>query len=52
MKLVPVPGLPLIREKCDTVIGFKAESGLTKKALAARARERLEAYDLTAVVAS
>ncbi|MDD2779051.1 MAG: phosphopantothenoylcysteine decarboxylase, partial [Candidatus Methanomethylophilaceae archaeon] len=43
---------PLIREKCDTVIGFKAESGLTKKALAARARERLEAYDLTAVVAN
>ncbi len=53
MKLVPVPKvLPLIREKCDTVIGFKAESGLTKKALTARARERLEAYDLTAVVAN
>ena len=53
LRLVPVPKvLPLIRERCGTVIGFKAESGLTKKALAARARGRLEEYGLTAVVAN
>lgn len=53
LKMIPVPKvLPLIRERCDTVIGFKAESGLTKKALAARARERMDSYGLTAVVAN
>ncbi len=50
---VPVPKvLPLIREKCDRVIGFKAESGFTDEELVARARLRLEEYDLYAVVAN
>ena len=44
--------LPKIREVCDTVIGFKAESGLTNEQLEARARDRLERYDLAAVVAN
>lgn len=44
--------LPRIREVCDTVIGFKAESGLTHDELEARARDRLERYDLSAVVAN
>ncbi|MGI6471969.1 MAG: bifunctional phosphopantothenoylcysteine decarboxylase/phosphopantothenate--cysteine ligase CoaBC [Candidatus Methanomethylophilaceae archaeon] len=50
---IPVPKvLPLIREKCDRVIGFKAESGFTDEELVARARLRLEEYDLYAVVAN
>ena len=50
---VPVPKvLPLIREKCDTVIGFKAESGFTDKELVDRARLRLNEYGLRAVVAN
>jgi phosphopantothenoylcysteine decarboxylase/phosphopantothenate--cysteine ligase len=44
--------LPLIRKKCDTVIGFKAEAGLSRADLIAKARSRLEAYDLAAVVAN
>ncbi|MBR5999532.1 MAG: bifunctional phosphopantothenoylcysteine decarboxylase/phosphopantothenate--cysteine ligase CoaBC [Candidatus Methanomethylophilaceae archaeon] len=44
--------LPLIRKKCKTVIGFKAESGLSRADLIAKARSRLEAYDLAAVVAN
>ncbi len=44
--------LPLIRKKCDIVIGFKAESGLSRSELIAKARSRLEAYDLAAVVAN
>ena len=53
MQMVPVPKvLPLLREKCGKVIGFKAESGLTETQLVARARSRLESYDLTAVVAN
>lgn len=44
--------LPLIRSKCPVVIGFKAESGLTKHDLAEKARSRLEAYGLSAVVAN
>ena len=44
--------LPLIRKKCDVVIGFKAESGLSRADLIAKARSRLEAYDLAAVVAN
>ncbi|AGI47158.1 phosphopantothenoylcysteine decarboxylase/phosphopantothenate--cysteine ligase, prokaryotic [Thermoplasmatales archaeon BRNA1] len=53
MKLRSVPKvLPLIREKCSYVIGYKAESGLSGDRLIARARERLEQYDLVAVVAN
>ena len=44
--------LPLIRKKCDMVIGFKAEAGLSRTDLIAKARSRLEAYDLAAVVAN
>ena len=44
--------LPLIRKKCKTVIGFKAEAGLSRSELIAKARSRLEAYDLAAVVAN
>ena len=51
--LIPVQKvLPLIRKKCGTVVGFKAESGLTTEKLIEKARERLEEYDLTAVVAN
>lgn len=53
LDLDPVPKvLPLIRTRCDVVIGFKAESGLTRTALAERARSRLEMYNLAAVVAN
>ena len=53
LDLEPVPKvLPIIRTKCDVVIGFKAESGLTRQALTERARSRLEMYDLAAVVAN
>ena len=51
--LDPVPKvLPLIRSRCDVVIGFKAESGLTRQQLVDRARSRIEKYDLAAVVAN
>ncbi|MBR1973931.1 MAG: bifunctional phosphopantothenoylcysteine decarboxylase/phosphopantothenate--cysteine ligase CoaBC, partial [Candidatus Methanomethylophilaceae archaeon] len=51
--LRPVPKvLPIIREKCDKVIGFKAESGMSKQDLIAKARGRMEAYDLNAIVAN
>ncbi|MDR0791536.1 MAG: bifunctional phosphopantothenoylcysteine decarboxylase/phosphopantothenate--cysteine ligase CoaBC [Methanomassiliicoccaceae archaeon] len=53
MELVPVPKvLPAIRAKCDNVIGFKAESGLDRDALVAAARKRMNAYDLSAMVAN
>lgn len=53
MKLEPVPKvLPLIRRKCENVIGFKAESGLTEEQLVGRARDRLKSYGLKAVVAN
>ncbi len=53
LDLDPVPKvLPLIREKCPVVIGFKAESGLSEKELTGRARSRLEKYGLAAVVAN
>ena len=53
LDLDPVPKvLPLIRTRCDVVIGFKAESGLSREELAGRARSRLELYNLTAVVAN
>lgn len=53
MKMNPVPKvLPLLREKCEHVIGYKAESGLNRDELIAKARGRLEQYDLTAVIAN
>lgn len=51
--LVPVPKvLPVLRGMCGKVIGFKAESGLSDTELVERARKRLSAYDLSAVVAN
>ncbi len=53
LDLKPVPKvLPLIRAKCGTVIGFKAESGLSRDELVDRARSRLDSYGLSAVVAN
>ena len=53
MSMQPVPKvLPLLRAKCDKVIGFKAESGLSESDLVARARTRLEEYGLSAVIAN
>lgn len=53
MKLNPVPKvLPLLREKCQNVIGYKAESKLTREELIKKARARLEQYDLPAVIAN
>ncbi len=53
LDLNPVPKvLPLIREKCPLVVGFKAESGLSEQQLTDRARSRLDKYDLAAVVAN
>jgi len=53
IELVPVPKvLPAIRTKCKRVIGFKAESGLDREALIARAKERMGSYDLAAIVAN
>lgn len=53
LRMEPVPKmLPLIRERCPVVIGFKAESGLSEEDLCARARFRLESYGLHAVVAN
>lgn len=53
LELDPVPKvLPLIRRKCDVVVGFKAESGLSRQELVDRARSRLEKYGLAAVVAN
>lgn len=53
VRLQPVPKvLPYIRERCDKVIGFKAESGMSKSDLIAKARGRMEMYDLNAIVAN
>lgn len=53
VRLQPVPKvLPYIRERCDKVIGFKAESGMSKADLIAKARGRMEMYDLNAIVAN
>ncbi|MDR2866269.1 MAG: bifunctional phosphopantothenoylcysteine decarboxylase/phosphopantothenate--cysteine ligase CoaBC [Methanomassiliicoccaceae archaeon] len=53
IELVPVPkALPAIRARCEKVIGFKAESGLERDTLIARARARMEKYDLAAIVAN
>ena len=53
MSLKPVPKvLPLIRGKCQNVIGYKAESGLSRSDLVKKARGRLEEYDLMACVAN
>lgn len=51
--LNPVPKvLPQIRKKCDLVIGFKAESGLSRDELIERAKKRMGEYDLNAVIAN
>ncbi|MDR0198322.1 MAG: bifunctional phosphopantothenoylcysteine decarboxylase/phosphopantothenate--cysteine ligase CoaBC [Methanomassiliicoccaceae archaeon] len=53
VELVPVPKvLPAIRTKCRRVIGFKAESGLDRDTLIAKAKERMDSYDLAAIVAN
>ena len=53
MKLKPVPKvLPLLRKKCNNVIGFKAESGLSLAELEGKARARMKEYDLRAVIAN
>ncbi len=53
IKLQPVPKvLPHIREKCSLVIGFKAESELSRAELIKRAKVRMEEYDLNAVIAN
>jgi phosphopantothenoylcysteine decarboxylase/phosphopantothenate--cysteine ligase len=53
LKLDAVPKmLPKIRERCGTVIGFKAESGLSKDDLVSKARGRMDEYGLAAVVAN
>lgn len=53
MKMNPVPKvLPMIRERCDKVIGYKAESGLSRDDLVKKARQRLEQFDLSAVIAN
>jgi phosphopantothenoylcysteine decarboxylase/phosphopantothenate--cysteine ligase len=51
--LIPVTKvLPLITDRCRTVIGFKAESGLSDEDLVDAAEERMEEYGLFAVVAN
>lgn len=53
LTLDPVPKvLPFIRSKCDNVIGFKAESGLSRDGLVEKARSRLMEYGLKAVIAN
>lgn len=53
LRMEPAPKmLPLIREMCPVVIGFKAESGLSEEDLCARARSRLDTYGLHAIVAN
>ena len=53
MRLEPVPKvLPLICRKCQNVIGFKAEAGLSSDELVERARSRIDAYGLKAVIAN
>jgi phosphopantothenoylcysteine decarboxylase/phosphopantothenate--cysteine ligase len=44
--------LPLVREKCSKVIGFKAESGVAQDVLIAAARASLKKNKLTAVAAN
>jgi len=51
--LTPVPKvLPLIRKKCDKVVGYKAEHGLGLNELEAKARTKMGDYGLTAMVAN
>jgi phosphopantothenoylcysteine decarboxylase/phosphopantothenate--cysteine ligase len=53
VELTPVPKiLPAIRMKCDNVIGFKAESGLSRDDLIEKAKGRMIAYDLKAIIAN
>ena len=51
--LKPIPKvLPILKKKCKNVIGFKAESELSRADLIARAKNRMEQYGLTAIVAN
>jgi len=53
IELTPVPKvLPAIRSKCKKVIGFKAESGLDRDSLIAKAKDRMDEYGLSAMVAN
>jgi phosphopantothenoylcysteine decarboxylase/phosphopantothenate--cysteine ligase len=53
LDLDPAPKiLPMITSRCKTVVGFKAESGLTEDQLIKKARSRLSEYGLYAVVAN
>jgi len=53
LQLKSVPKmLPLIRKKCDKVIGFKAESNVKKEELVNEALASLKRNDLLAVVAN
>jgi len=51
LKAVPKM-LPLVREKCPKVVGFKAESGVDQPTLIAEARASLKKNDLVAVAAN
>ena len=44
--------LPLLTDKCKNVIGFKAESELSRPELIAKAKSRMDQYGLTAIVAN
>ena len=51
--LKPIPKvLPILKEKCPLVIGFKAESELSRAELVKKAKNRMEQYDLNAIVAN
>ena len=53
IEFVPVPKvLPAIRARCKNVIGFKAESGMSKEDLIAKAKLRMEEHNISAIVAN
>lgn len=53
MKMKTVPKvLPMIRKVCPNVIGYKAESGMSRDGLVEKARNRLDEYGLSAVIAN
>lgn len=53
LSLKPVPKvLPLLTERCENVIGYKAESNLSNEELRKKALNRLHEYGLKAVVAN
>ncbi|MCQ2070359.1 MAG: bifunctional phosphopantothenoylcysteine decarboxylase/phosphopantothenate--cysteine ligase CoaBC, partial [archaeon] len=52
LRLVPVEKvLPSISKVCPVTIGYKAESGLDRESLIAKARDRIGSYGLSAVIA-